>query len=155
MRNFLVTLLIVGFLFGCATSDPSLKKIETRDITHFITFRSDPVGAEVFVVDSITGKEVGFFGKTPVRILILRKTMEVNGKGQFTLVKLEPAGFAVTYGGKYDKKPENLALNADGAEFQFKFRMSGHYDEIKIERIPFKTTNDTDGAITVNLKKIQ
>ena len=156
MKNLLVVLVISLLFVGCATKDPLLKKTETKDVTHFITFRSDPVGADVLVVNSITGKEVGYFGKTPVRILILRKTVEVNGRGGVNINKLDAAGFAVTYGGKYDnKKSEELALQAEGAEFQFKFRMPGYYDEIKVERISFKTVNDTDSTITMSLKPVK
>ena len=151
MKN-LVIMAVIGLLLGCASSDPLLVKKETRDVTHFITFRSDPVGADVLVVNSLTGKEVGFFGKTPVRILILRKTVEVNGMNQVTVTKLDPAAFAVTYGGKYNKKSSELTLLAEGAEFQFKFRMPGYFDEIKLERIPFQTGNDTDTTININLK---
>ena len=151
MKN-LVIMAVIGLLLGCASSDPLLVKKETRDVTHFITFRSDPVGADVLVVNSLTGKEVGFFGKTPVRILILRKTVEVNGMNQVTVTKLDPAAFAVTYGGKYSKKSSELTLLAEGAEFQFKFRMPGYFDEIKLERIPFQTGNDTDTTININLK---
>lgn len=150
MKNLVIMAVIGLLLLGCASSDPLLVRKETKDVTHFITFRSDPVGADVLVVNSLNGKEVGYFGKTPVRILVLRKTVEINGRNQAWVTKLEPAAFAVTYGGKTE-----LTLLAEGAEFQFKFRIPGYFDEIKIERIPFQTATDTDTIINMNLKPMK
>ena len=158
MKNLIVVLFVLFLIVGCASTDPLIKR-EVRDVTHFITFRSDPIGADVLVVNSINGKEVGIFGKTPVRILVLRKTVEVSklldGRSQVRLMKLDAAGFAVTYGGKIEDLKKDVALQADGAEFQFKFKMPGYYDEIKLERIPFQTSSDTDTTINMTLKQVK
>jgi hypothetical protein len=155
MKNLFISLLVGFLLVGCASQDPMLVKKDVKNISHFVTFRSDPIGADIIVVDSITGKEVGTFGKTPVRILLLSKVVEVNGRGTVTLTKINPACFAVTYGGKIKDIKISQALQADGAEFQFKFRMQGYFDEIRIERIPFQSGSDTDATINMSLKPMK
>ena len=87
--------------------------------------------------------------------MVLRKTVEINGRNQAWVTKLDAAAFAVTYGGKYKDKKTELTLLAEGAEFQFKFRIPGYFDEIKIERIPFQTATDTDTIINMNLKPMK
>jgi len=151
MKKIAVVFVLL-LLLGCASQDATLVKIDTKNISHFITFRSDPIGTEILIIDSITGKEVATFGKTPVRILLLSKTVEVNNTGHVTLIKINPACFAVTYGGKIKDIKMPQALQADGAEFQFKFRAAGYYDEIYTYRIPFQTASDTDANIAVSLK---
>jgi hypothetical protein len=113
---------------------------EVKDVYHYITFRTEPLGAEIINIDTQTGKEVISFGKTPTRILVLKKKVEVDMYGvNCTNVQTNANGTA--YG-----KTKN-----EGVEYQFKFRLAGYYDEIKIERISFSSTNDSDLTLNINL----
>jgi len=61
-----------------------------------------------------------------------------------TCVRLFPSPNVTAYA--YGKS------KAEGVEFQFRFRMPGYYDEIKVERISVLNPSDTDTTINVNLK---
>ena len=64
MKKWILVLAIAVFIIaGCASAP--IVKIDTVEVSNFVTFRSDPIGAEILVVDATTGKEVGVFGKTP------------------------------------------------------------------------------------------
>jgi len=148
MKNkklFVVLLVIWLVLISCAANKEMTKK-DIRTVLHFIIFRSEPIGADVFIVDTSTGREVGTFGKTPVRILILKNTIEVNAiTKEVICTNITPGAVGVTYG----------KTKAEGAEFQFKFKMLGYFDDMQIIRIPILNSNDSDIVIQVNLKSMK
>ena len=170
MKKLLIVLTCLFFL-GCA-SDEAIKKPtqsppklpvvqvpstvvkpvvapvvkETKDVFHFVTFRSEPSGAGIYVIDSQTGKEVGFLGTTPVRILLLKKKVEIDGfYTNWTDITPNATGLALT--GKTGK--------VEQVEFQFKYKLQGFYDEIKIERLPLNTISDTDAVTSINLMPVK
>lgn len=159
MRIVIIGLLILSLL-GCAANQevvkpksdmgakahPSQALQRTLKISHYITFRSDPLGAEILVIDSTTGKEVQSFGKTPVRILLMTKTIQYDPAAQRILNVSNTA--ANTVGLSYGKE------SVEGAEFQFKFRLAGYYDEMMISRIPL-TAWDSDSTINAVLKLLK
>jgi hypothetical protein len=101
--------------------------ILTLNVNHFATFKSEPMGAEVIVIDTKSGKEVQSFGKTPVRILLASKKVQYDSTNKKVLgvsdVQANTVGLA--YG----------QIGVEGAEFQFKFRMEGYQDYLYVERI--------------------
>jgi hypothetical protein len=159
MKKILIIGLAVTclFLFGCAEEQQVVKKPtssipivakpakEVKDVLHFITFRSEPLGAGIYVIDSLTGKEVGYLGTTPTRILIMKKKVEVEGFS-VNCTGITPNAAGLTLVGKSGK--------VEQIEFQFKFRLHGFYDEIKIERLPLNSASDTDGFTSINLNPI-
>jgi len=145
MKKFLLLVLAMVMLISCAANNEIIKK-DVRTVLHFIIFRSEPIGADVFVVDTLTGKEVGTFGKTPVRILILKNTVEVISiTKEVVCTNITPGATGVIYG----------KTKAEGAEFQFKFKMLGYYDEMQVIRIPILNPIDSDIVMQVNLKSVK
>jgi len=114
-------------------------------VLHFITFRSEPLGAGIYVIDQLTGKEVGYLGTTPTRILIMKKKVEVEGFS-VNCTGITPSVAGLTLVGKSGK--------VEQIEFQFKFRLHGFYDDIKIERLPLNSASDTDGFTSISLNPI-
>jgi hypothetical protein len=157
MKIALIILAFV-FVFGCATEQETIKPAtnpvtsvavvklpqkEVKDVLHFVTFRSDPPGAGIYVIDSQTGKEVGSLGTTPVRILLMKKKVEIEGF-YVNCTGINPNAAGLTLVGKTGKTEQ--------IEFQFKYKLQGFYDEIKIERLLLNTSSDTD--VTLNMSMI-
>ena len=148
MRNkkLFVALLVIWLVLISCAANKEITKGDVKTFLHFTTFKSDPPGVDIIVVDTLTGKEVGTFGRTPVRILILKNIVEVNPiTKEVVCTNITPGASGVTYG----------KTKVEGAEFQFKFRMSGYYDEMQIVRIPVLNSSDSDIVIQVNLKSIK
>jgi hypothetical protein len=140
MKKLILFVLLI-FISACASAP--IVKMDTVEVSNFVTFKSDPIGAEVLVVDATTGKEVGFFGKTPVRIMLFKNSIETNLTTKEPVSKnLVSSAQGFVYGGK---KPE-------GVEYQFKFRMAGFYDELKVMRFPLLSSVGTDVSIIVKLE---
>lgn len=138
-----LALLLCVFLIGCAGEQVAK---DTRTFLHFVTFNTEPVGVDVIVIDTASGKEVGFLGKTPIRILILKNTVQVEKLSQdvtCTNIVTSPNTIGVMYG----------KTKVEGVEFQFKFRAAGYRDEIKIERIPVISLSDSDVAMNFVLQR--
>ena len=146
MKRVLIILSIMILLTGCATlKQKGPFKTETLTTLHFITFKTNPPGAGVLVIDLLNGRESAMLGTTPVKILILKKEVEIYSNGQKRLVNITP-----TFPG-----PITTGKNiAEGAEFQFKFRLQGYYDEMVVERVNLLTTESSDKMISVNLTKV-
>jgi hypothetical protein len=119
---------------------------ETREVLHFYTFKTEPMGAGVYVVDTQTGKEVGFLGTTPVRILALKNKVEVEGF-HLNCTGLFPNVAGLTLANKSGSKIEQV-------EFQFKFKLQGYYDEMKIERLPINSVDNTDTICSATLSMV-
>jgi hypothetical protein len=168
MKKYMILIVVVFvcFLFGCAEEQQVVKKPATspnlmgadqksppvikpakeiKDVLHFMTFRTEPLGAGIYVIDALTGKEVGYLGTTPIRILIMKKKVEVDGF-YANCTGLTPTVAGLTLTGKSGK--------VEQIEFQFKFRLHGFYDEIKIERLPLNSAGDTDITTLINLNPI-
>jgi len=159
MKKFMILIVFICFLFGCAEEQQVVKKPvpitpvksvstpvkEIKDVLHFMTFRTEPLGAGIYVIDQLTGKEVGYLGTTPTRILIMKKKVEVEGF-YANCTGLTPSVAGLTLMGKSGK--------VEQIEFQFKFRLHGFYDEIKIERLPLNSAGDTDTMTLINLNSI-
>ncbi len=173
MKKLIVLALFLLFLIGCAGNDeivkptpqspppkpppvakttpvakptppPIMNVKEVKNVSHYITFRTEPLGAEVINIDLNTGKEVLSFGRTPTRILVLKKTLEIDMYGvKCTNVLSNVNGLA------YGK-----TMN-EGVEYEFKFRLPGFYDEIKVERISLSSTSDTDLTLNINLTPVK
>ena len=147
-------ILIALLLPACAVTESSVKTHpnqqlslrqpvkEIKDISHFLTFRSPPEEkTEVWVVDTITGKEVESLGTTPVRILVLRKKLTfIDGKVA-DYFDIKPVGNALTYGNGL----------SGGVEFQFKFRKYGYSDGMVMVRIPF-LMGDSEKTLDITMK---
>lgn len=160
MFRFFLGVVFALLVFGCATEQESIKPAtnpvapvsvaklvaqkEVKDVLHFVTFKSEPMGAGIYVIDSQTGKEVGFLGTTPVRILLMKKKVEVEGF-YINCTSITPNAAGITLTGKGGK--------VDQIEFQFKYKLQGFYDDIKIERLPINTSVDTDIIINMSMKK--
>jgi len=173
MKKYMIMILIVFmcFLFGCAEEQQVIKKPatspnlmgdqkapavankpiinkpikEVKDIFHFMTFKSEPSGAGVYVIDANTGKETQYLGTTPVRILMLKKRVEIDG---FYVVctGVGPNATGLGLSGR-DGKMEQI-------EFEFKFKLQGFNDDIKLERLPLNTAKDTDTVLQITLNPI-
>jgi len=141
--TIVLALLMCFFLIGCA-GEQVVK--DTRTFLHFVTFKTEPVGADVIVIDTASGKEFGFLGKTPIRILILKNTVQVGKLSEdvtCTDIVTSPNAIGVMYG----------KTKVEGVEFQFKLRAAGYQDEIKIERIPVVSLNDSDMTMNIVLQR--
>ena len=142
MKKWILVLAMAVFIIAGCASTP-IVKIDTVEVSNFVTFRSDPIGAEILVVDATTGKEVGAFGKTPVRIMLFKNSIETNLTTKESSSKnLVSSAQGFVYGGK---KPE-------GVEYQFKFRMAGFYDELKVMRFPLSSSVGADVFVNVKLE---
>jgi len=140
IKILIICLLILA---GCASAP--VVKPDLREVPRFVTFKSEPIGADIFVVDLNTGKEVSTFGKTPVRIMIFKNSIETDSITKVSIAKnfvSNAQGFI--YG---SKAPE-------GVEFQFKFKMAGYYDELKVLRIPLLSASETELPVAVKLQPI-
>lgn len=161
MKKIVIALVLLFFLFGCATTESVQTNIptkkypnkqlvlrepvkETREISHFITFKAPPEGVEVVLVDTFSGKEAPL-GTTPIRIFVLtKKLFFIDGRVD-AFSDLKPIGYALQYG--------NGAGVTGGVEFQFKFRKFGFSDQMLVERIPF-LMGDSDKVIEIKMVKI-
>ena len=155
MFRFFLGVVFVFFLllvFGCATEQEVVKnpqKVftkEVKDVLHFVTFKSEPPGAGIYVIDTLTGKEVGYLGTTPTRLLLLKKRIEIEGP-LISCPSIAPNAQGITLTGKSGK--------VEQLEFQFKFKLQGFYDELKIERLPINTATDTDVVINMNMVPVK
>jgi len=145
-KKLFVALLMIWLVLTSCASSSKLIKNEVRTVLHFVTFRSEPIGADVFVVDTLTGKEMGPFCKTPTRILVMKNKIEIDfiTKG-ISCTEVSPGVPAIAYG----------KIKMEGAEFQFKFKMPGYYDEMQVIRIPVLNLNDSDIVMQVSLKPMK
>lgn len=153
---FIISVLILLSIFGCAAEREVVKtdlakvataqapkiRTEIRNVSHFVVFRSDPSGAEVIVVDSKTGAEAQNLGKTPVKILIMSKKVEIDfNSGKIVNISDVVANImGLPYG----------SAKVEGAEFQFKFRLQGCSDEMWIERVSL-FSGDSEGRVNINM----
>jgi len=131
------------FLVGCA-GEQVVK--DTRTFLHFVTFKTEPVGVDVVVIDTSSGKEVGYLGKTPIRVLLMKNTVQVGRLSEdvtCTDIVTSPNTIGVMYG----------KTKVEGVEFQFKLRADGYRDEIKIERIPVINLSDSDVTMNIALQR--
>jgi len=141
--KMVLALSLCVFLVGCA-AEQVVK--DTRTFLHFVTFKTEPVGVDVIVIDTSSGKEVGFLGKTPVRVLIMKNTVQVGKLSEdvtCTNIVTSPNALGVMYG----------KTKVEGVEFQFKLRADGYQDEIKIERIPVIALSDSDVTMNIVLQR--
>lgn len=145
-KKLFVALLVIWLVLISCVANNEITRKDVKIFLHFTTFKSDPPGADVVVVDTMTGREVGTFGKTPVRILILKNTLEVNPvTKEASCTTITSKAIGITYGKN----------KAEGAEFQFKFKMPGYYDEMQSIRISILNPSDSDIVMQVNLKSMK
>lgn len=119
---------------------------EEREVFNFILFKSDPPGAGIYVIDTASGKEANYLGTTPVRILVMKRKIETDGLRLITCTGISANVTGLPLAGKSGK--------IDYIEYQFKFRMQGYYDEIKIEKVPLNT-DTVEATLTMPLVRVK
>jgi hypothetical protein len=142
--RFLIFILMLVIL-GCAGEKPipsvTIPK-ETRTVLQFLTFRTNPPGADIFVVDPMTGKQGGYLGQSPIRIMVMKEKIDLYADGKISCLEYIPNIMGLAYG----------KIRVEGIEFQFKFKLKGFYDEIHVQRLPILIPNESD--VTINLSLV-